>query len=158
MKREKQISLANNYTIENFSEDHIDQVYAIELYSNPTPWSKKIFHKILESRSLSFVIKLEDQVIGFCMANRVLDECHLQNITVAKEYRRQGLGQFMMDILIKRMRLADLNSVLLEVRKSNHAAQSFYEKSDFERLSERKDYYKTENGKENAIIMHRILR
>ena len=32
-----------------------------------------------------------------------------------------------------------------------------YEKLDFERLSERKDYYKTENGKENAIIMHRIL-
>jgi ribosomal-protein-alanine N-acetyltransferase len=92
------------------------------------------------------------------MANRVLDECHLQNITVAKDYRRQGLGQFMMDILIKRMRLADLNSVLLEVRKSNHAAQSFYEKLDFERLSERKDYYKTDNGKENAIIMHRILR
>lgn len=92
------------------------------------------------------------------MANRVLDECHLQNITVAKEYRRQGLGQFMMDILIKRMRLSDLNSVLLEVRKSNHAAQSFYRKLDFERLSERKDYYKTDNGKENAIIMYRILR
>ena len=32
-----------------------------------------------------------------------------------------------------------------------------YEKLDFERLSERKDYYKTDNGKENAIIMHRIL-
>ena len=106
MKRENQIFLANNCTIENFSEDHIDQVYAIELYSNPTPWSEKIFHKIIESRSLSFVIKLEDQVIGFCMANRVLDECHLQNITVAKEYRRQGLGQFMMDILIKRMLLS----------------------------------------------------
>ena len=53
----------------------------------------------------------------------------------------------MMDILIKRMRLADLNSVLLEVRKSNHAAQSFYEKLDFER---RKDYYKTQN---NEAIM-----
>ncbi len=57
MKRENQIFQANNCTIENFSEDHIDQVYAIELYSNPTPWSEKIFHKIIESRSLSFVIK-----------------------------------------------------------------------------------------------------
>ena len=75
-----------------------------------------------------------------------------------KRVPQASLGQFMMDILIKRMRLSDLNSVLLEVRKSNHAAQSFYEKLDFERLSERKDYYKTDNGKENAIIMHRILR
>ena len=66
----------------------------IEAYSNPTPWSKHTFEKILELRSMSFVVIYNSKLIGFCIANKVLDECHLQNISVADEMRRQGVGDF----------------------------------------------------------------
>ena len=125
----------------------------IEAHANPTPWSKQTFEKILELRSLSFVIIQNSMLIGFCIANKVLDECHLQNISVIENMRRQGVGDFMLDILIKRMKLAQLKVALLEVRRSNKIAQDFYRKNGFDELSVRKDYYQAKNGREDAIIM-----
>ena len=153
LKKENQNSQANNYIIENFSEHHLDDVMEIEIHANPTPWSKHIFEKILEQRSLSFVIILNSQIVGFCIANKVLDECHLQNISVLETMRRQGAGNFMLDILKKRMSLSGITTILLEVRRSNKAAQDFYRRNGFQELSIRKDYYQTKNGREDAIIM-----
>ena len=153
LKKENQNSQANNYIIENFSEHHLDDVMEIETHANPTPWSKHIFEKILEQRSLSFVIILNSQIVGFCIANKVLDECHLQNISVLETMRRQGVGNFMLDILKKRMSLSGISTVLLEVRRSNKIAQDFYRRNGFQELSIRKDYYQTKNGREDAIIM-----
>ena len=153
MKKENQNSQANNYIIENFSEHHLDDVMDIEIHANPTPWSKHTFEKILEQRSLSFVIILNSQIVGFCIANKVLDECHLQNISVLETMRRQGVGNFMLDILKKRMSLSGITTILLEVRRSNKAAQDFYRRNGFQELSIRKDYYQTNNGREDAIIM-----
>ena len=125
----------------------------IEMHANPTPWTKQTFEKILELRSLSFVIILNSKIVGFCIANKVLDECHLQNISVLESMRRQGVGNFMLDILKKRMNLSDIKTILLEVRKSNKVAQDFYRENGFQELSIRKDYYQTKNGREDAIIM-----
>ena len=153
LRKENQISRANNYIIENFSEHHLDDVMEIEIHANPTPWSKQTFEKILEQRSLSFVVIENSQIVGFCIANKMLDECHLQNISVIDTMRRQGVGNFMLDILKKRMSLSGITSILLEVRKSNKVAQDFYRENGFYELSIRRDYYQTKNGREDAIIM-----
>ncbi len=152
-KKENQNSPANNYTIENFSEHHLSDVLKIESASNITPWSEGIFLKTLQSRSISFVIISEEKVIAFCVANTVLDECHLQNIAVIEELRGKGIGTFMLNILFKRAKLSDLHAVLLEVRESNKRARKFYQDNGFEELSVRKNYYKTKKGRENAVIM-----
>lgn len=153
LRKENQISRANNYIIENFSEHHLDDVMEIEIHANPTPWSKQTFEKILEQRSLSFIVIENSQIVGFCIANKILDECHLQNISVIEAMRRKGVGNFMLDILKKRMSLFGIASILLEVRKSNKVAQDFYRENGFNELSIRKDYYQTKNGREDAIIM-----
>ena len=125
----------------------------IEIHANPTPWSKQTFEKILEQRSLSFVVIENSQIVGFCIAHKILDECHLQNISVIEAMRRRGVGNFMLDILKKRTSLSGISSILLEVRKSNKVAQDFYRENGFHELSIRKDYYQTKNGREDAIIM-----
>ena len=153
LRKENQISRANNYIIENFSEHHLDDVMEIEIHANPTPWSKQTFKKILEQRSLSFIVIENSQIVGFCIASKILDECHLQNISVIEAMRRKGVGNFMLDILKKRMSLFGIASILLEVRKSNKVAQDFYRENGFNELSIRKDYYQTKNGREDAIIM-----
>ena len=153
LKKENQNSLANNYTIENFSEHHLPDVLKKESTSNITPWSQETFLKTLQSRSISFVISSEKKVIAFCIANTVLDECHLQNIAVIEELRGKGIGTFMLNILFKRAKLSDLDTVLLEVRESNEIARKFYRDNGFKELSVRKNYYKAENGRENAVIM-----
>tara|TARA_Y100000741_G_C17898772_1_gene414363 strand:- start:11 stop:421 length:411 start_codon:yes stop_codon:yes gene_type:complete len=131
----------------------LKDVLEIEAISNTTPWSKETFLKTLENRSISFVITSDGQVIAFCIANKVLDECHLQNIAVAEELRGRGIGTFILNILLKRAKITDLYTVLLEVRESNKIARKFYQDNGFEEISTRKDYYKTKEGRENAVIM-----
>ena len=131
----------------------MQDVLNIEAASNLTPWSKKTFQKILENRSISFVIRSNESVVAFCIANKVLDECHLQNIAVIEELRGKGIGTFMLNILFKRAKLSDLHIILLEVRESNKRARKFYQNNGFEELFIRENYYKTKNGRENAVIM-----
>ena len=59
----------------------------------------------------------------------------------------------LLNILLKRAKITDLYTVLLEVRESNKIARKFYQDNGFEEISTRKDYYKTKEGRENAVIM-----
>ena len=99
-KKEKQNLQANNLIIENFSEPHLNEVFSIESNSNPTPWKIDTFKQVLEVRTMSFVIKDQNKIIAFCIASKVLDECHLQNISVIDELRNQGLGTYDMCLIL----------------------------------------------------------
>tara|TARA_B100001029_G_C14638424_1_gene223032 strand:- start:332 stop:481 length:150 start_codon:yes stop_codon:yes gene_type:complete len=48
--------------------------------------------------------------------------------------------------------------IFLETRTSNKSAINLYQKYDFHRVGIRKNYYKTINGKEDAIIFRKILK
>ena len=158
LKRENQISKAANTTIENFSESHLEEVFAIEEYSNLTPWRIQTFQKVLENRTLSFVIKSNSKIIGFCIASAVHDECHLQNICVAKEFKRQGLGKSMLKTLTARCQVANLKQVILEVRESNSAAQNFYKQCGFCEIGQRKNYYKLGDGRRMQFLCAYLLK
>ena len=157
LKRENQILKANNYTIENFSDHHLEDVIQIERLSNPTPWKDETFKSVLSSRTLSFVIAIKGKVISFCMATKVLNECHLQNICVLPDYRKIGVGKYMLEILNNRCKIYELKKIILEVRESNSGAQAFYTKSGFSKIGLRKDYYKLGDQKEPAILMSQAL-
>ena len=63
--------------------------------------------------------------------------------------RRKGLGQQLLDALLAAARETS-SSVFLEVRESNGAARSLYEKAGFQQTGLRKSYYK--DPAENAIL------
>ena len=156
LKRENQILKANNYIIENFSDHHLEDVIQIERLSNPTPWKEKTFKSVLSSRTLSFVI-IKEKIIGFCIATKVFNECHLQNICVLPDYRKMGVGKNILEILNKRCKIHELKKIILEVRESNSGAQAFYTKSGFNKIGLRKDYYQLGNQREPAVLMSQIL-
>ena len=156
-KKEKQNLQANNLIIENFSEPHLDEVFSIESNSNPTPWKIDTFKQVLEVRTMSFVIKDESKLIAFCIASKILDECHLQNISVIDEYRNKGLGTYVIKVLMSRAQIFDLKAIFLEVRESNKVAISFYKKLNFTEVGRREGYYKIENGRESALLMSLAL-
>jgi [ribosomal protein S18]-alanine N-acetyltransferase len=50
-------------------------------------------------------------------------------------------------------RAASVNLVLLEVRRSNAAAQALYAGFGFRPLGERRGYYPARDGREDAVIL-----
>lgn len=92
---------------------------------------------------------------GFLVADRIVDDWELQNIVVAPNTRRHGLGMQLLEALLTRARETNSESVFLEVRESNAAARAFYERAGFRQTGSRKSYYV--NPMEDAILYGRKL-
>jgi ribosomal-protein-alanine acetyltransferase len=94
------------------------------------------------------VAELENRVVGFLVARDVAeDEREILNLAIAPDFRRRGLAKDLLDKCLKGFS----GTVVLEVRESNLAAQSFYKCLGFQELNRRPEYY--ENPSESAIVM-----
>jgi len=89
-------------------------------------------------------------ILGFLVARHLAPEWELENLVIAPSVRRQGLGKRLLEALLASARKTNSHSVFLEVRQSNAAARSLYEKMSFEQTGSRKSYYK--DPAENAVL------
>jgi ribosomal-protein-alanine N-acetyltransferase len=94
-----------------------------------------------------------DGVLGFLVARHLAPEWELENIVVAPSARRQGHGNRLLNALLAAARETHNASVFLEVRESNAAARSLYERAGFEQTGRRKSYYTS--PVEDAILYRR---
>jgi ribosomal-protein-alanine acetyltransferase len=80
--------------------------------------------------------------MGFVVARCADDEWEIENVVVAPEQWRRGLGSALVRQLVQEARRSGAASVLLEVRESNAAARGLYEKIGFNQIGRRPDYYR----------------
>lgn len=90
------------------------------------------------------------EIGGFLVARQVALEWELENIVVAPTMRRSGFGTLLLQSLLVKARETNSQTVFLEVRGSNAAARSLYEKAGFELTGRRKAYYA--NPAEDAVL------
>ena len=88
--------------------------------------------------------------LGFLAARCVGSEWELENIVVAASARRMGIGKRLLDALLAEAVKTQNAAVFLEVRESNVAARSLYEKTGFQKAGRRNSYYK--DPPEDAIL------
>lgn len=119
-------------------------------------WSYNIFKSELENENSKYIIAiLNNEIIGFAGIWQVIDEAHITNIVVRKDFRKLGIGSLLLEKLIDICKnLESINSITLEVNEDNITAQKLYEKFNFKVLGKRKNYY---NNKA-AIIMTLYLK
>jgi ribosomal-protein-alanine acetyltransferase len=92
----------------------------------------------------------EAEVQGFVIARAVGVEWEIENIAIAGPARRRGLGTRLLGEFLDLAKARGGEAVFLEVRDSNHAARSLYEKWAFTESRRRKKYYK--DPQEDAIL------
>jgi ribosomal-protein-alanine N-acetyltransferase len=98
-----------------------------------------------------FVAVKSGEYIGHGGFTTVLDECYITNIAVSPKHRRKGVGTAILLKMIDDCKQKNAAFLTLEVRDSNKAAISLYEKYGFEVSGRRKNFYS--DPKEDAIIM-----
>jgi len=90
-------------------------------------------------------------IYGFIVARCGLEEWEIENVVVAPECRRGGVGtRLVQDVLHQAVELG-ATSVLLEVRESNRPARKLYERLGFVEVGRRNRYY--ENPEEDALLL-----
>ena len=70
---------------------------------------------------------------------------------VADGYRRRGIGELLLIAAVEHAVARETETITLEVRKSNAAARTLYEKYGFVEQGIRKAYYS--DNREDAVIM-----
>jgi ribosomal-protein-alanine N-acetyltransferase len=91
------------------------------------------------------------EIVGFVIARCAEDEWEIENVVVASEQRRRGVGIALVGELVQEARRSAAALVLLEVRESNAAARGLYEKIGFNEIGRRPDYYR--NPPEDALLL-----
>jgi len=132
----------------------IDSMARIEHQSTPYGWTNKIFEQSLKS-NCCLVLQGENynNPLGFCILQKILDELHLLNICVAREYQQRGWGQAMVRGIIAIAEEEAVKDIYLEVRVSNQIARNLYHKLGFNDIGTRAGYYAGEKGREDALQM-----
>jgi ribosomal-protein-alanine N-acetyltransferase len=105
-------------------------------------WSEESHRQIFQQPArLVLVIDDEGPIRGLLIARITGEECELENIVVASSSQRCGIGSKLMQELIAVARAQGATRVFLEVRESNVAARSLYEKCGFVISGRRKSYF-----------------
>lgn len=124
----------------------------IENSVSVVPWSIEAFKGCFNAGCLGWGSFLENKMIGFIMIAQSLDECHILNIAVAREYQGQGCGRQLLELVLKQAKQKGIGIVYLEVRLSNTRAIHLYKKMHFLLIGQRKNYYPTVSGREDALV------
>lgn len=132
--------------------DDLDAVMEIEEELFPVPWTKEGFFTFLTRDDAMFlVVEEKEKILGYCGLLMVLDEGDVLNVAVRKDRQREGIGNFLMESLLRLSSERGVNIIHLEVRKGNETAIRLYERLGFERDGLRKGYYT--DPVEDAILM-----
>ena len=139
-------------TVTEVKPHHLDAIEEIEKVCFSLPWTRKELENQMNGSSCIFLtaVDADGTVMGYIGLMFVLDEGYISNVAVAPEYRRRGIADVLISVLIDRTR-ENLAFLTLEVRESNIPAISLYEKHGFKSVGLRKNYY--EKPKENALLM-----
>lgn len=133
-------------------------VQQIEINNYPVPWNLKTMKDCLDAGYHCLLMKnTYGNIVGYAFLMTGYKESHLLNMCVDEPYQNKGYGrkflQYLQNICIYSMS----ETFLLEVRVSNLAAQHLYNSFGFSKIGLRKNYYRTLQGKEDAIVMAKTL-
>lgn len=134
--------------------EDLDKVMEIETDLFPVPWTKNgFFTFLIREDSLFLVVEEKGEILGYCGILSVLDEGDITNVAVRRDRQREGIGQFLVDSLIRLCAERGVTTIHLEVRAGNDTAIRLYERMGFVRDGLRRGYY-TEPV-EDALLMTR---
>ncbi|HSG81433.1 MAG TPA: ribosomal protein S18-alanine N-acetyltransferase [Gemmatimonadota bacterium] len=130
----------------------LDRVMEIEHASFTTPWSRGAFRSLMGRRDADlWVAEFGGSLAGYAVIWYIGYEGELGNLAVAPEWRRRGIGHFLLDWTLDCARKNGVEKVFLEVRVSNREAQQLYERRGFVMAGVRRRYYR--EPVEDALVL-----
>lgn len=162
--RHRELSTVNEHVlpfrIEPMRPADIPQVIAIEQASYTMRWPQKAYDYELQQNELAHYFVLRPAApdlsekpdpIGLGGFWLMADEAHINTLAIHPAWRRLGLGEWFLLTLLEQAQALGAKVATLEVRPSNRAALSLYQKYNFQEVGRRPGYY-SDNG-EDALIL-----
>jgi len=136
-------------TLEDFEEIKNNLNQDFDDFWSATSLKNEI-ENISNLNSHYFVVRENDEIVGFAGILIIIDETHIMNIVVKKNKRNLGIGSLLLKYIIDYSEKNKISSITLEVNENNIPAIKLYEKYNFQKVGLRKKYY---NNTDDALIM-----
>jgi len=143
-------------TIAGMTEADLQEVAALEGAAFPAGATGQA-DRVLRLReelgrpwSRTFVARADGRLVAFVLVWKVADEVHVLNLATQPADRRKGHARALLEHVLAGARGGGTRHVLLEVRRSNAAAQELYRRHGFVATGLRRRYY---DDDEDAVEM-----
>ena len=129
--------------------------------SEAPQWGRPIYEELLGSAGalwrFAFVAASEQCLGGFAVASWLPQEdaAELESLVVDEPYRREGIGSALLAACMVSAAQAGAASMRLEVRASNTAARTLYQRHNFAVKGIRRGYYSA--PVEDAVVLQALL-
>jgi len=110
---------------------------------------------IAQPDRLVLIAEKDSKILGFAVVYTGIPEWELENVAVAPDSRRSGIGRALMAALINLARKAGATEIRQEIRISNTAAQKLGLSVGFIQEGRRPDYYR--DRVEDALLFKHLL-
>jgi len=136
----------------------ISELVALEnICFNTDRLSTRHFRHLIRVNSAEIIIaKAQEKILGAvvtCFRKNSL-KARIYSLAVHPDYRKQGIAQMLYDSFENKVRIRECHQALLEVRKDNPSAISFYLKNGYQSFGEYKNFYE---DKADALRMRKDL-
>lgn len=133
-------------------EEDIAKVMELERSAHSHPWRQSSFEDCLKGRQCCWLAEYNNKLVGYVVVTHAGGDAELLNIAVSPKFQRKGIGSALLQHAINCV-IGHADMLFLEVRMSNRKAIELYSKEGFFELGNRKNYYPTLNGYEDALLM-----
>lgn len=143
------------YFLREVTNRDIKDLLAIErdVYAGELPWTKSAFLGELHSfyKNLYLLIADEQKAVGFIGCRIKNKDVHVTNVAVLTNYQNKGIGKYLLQEIKNYGIKQRCETMSLEVKISNQAAQKVYRQFGFVSHAIHRNYY--DENKEDALEM-----
>ena len=119
-------------------------------------WNKDMLLSALKNQNFYGIKvirdKIKEEVLGYIHYSLSVDSMDINSVFVFPSFRRKGVAEKLLSVVIDTAKEKRLDKIFLEVRETNAPAIKLYQKAGFNKVGTRKKYY---FDGENAIVMAR---
>jgi ribosomal-protein-alanine N-acetyltransferase len=137
-------------------ESDIDQIMRLERSAHSHPWRRSSFEDCLKGRQKCWLAEYKNTLVGYVVVTHGGGDAELLNLAVSPDVQRKGIGQLLLAHALGLVQ-GKADMLFLEVRVSNRKAIALYSREGFFEIGNRKNYYPTNNGYEDALLMAKQL-
>lgn len=141
-----------NLFLREITAGDIPRVMELERSAHSHPWRQSSFEDCLKGRQKCWLAESKGTLVGYVVVTHGGGDAELLNLSVAPSFQRKGIGQCLLSHAVNCVK-GKADMLFLEVRVSNRKAIELYAKEGFFEVGQRKNYYPTANGHEDALLM-----
>jgi ribosomal-protein-alanine N-acetyltransferase len=122
-------------------------------------WSEVEFDQLLAERNtLTHRLRSGSEIIGFIISRLAADEAEILSVAIDRAWRGRGLSRQLLQLHLGHLAGHGIRTVFLEVEENNLPAVKLYQRSGFQTVGRREQYYREPSGQLlSALVMQRDL-